>query len=710
LAKRLRIGTRLPARPPQVSTSYQEALVKDIVSTAVALFPQVLQCPDLSLRLRDFAIACFKQADEAYGIDEATKWAQGYQVPQSVVDRDEALLAACHLDLTLLVRSRLSELSGNRMSLDSIDRVISLDNPELEHLKKLATIGITVHTAPDFICNTSPMSPGPPPPLRNTFVQAASAVELLEMTLFHQSGLAFVLSKATALLIKGVHLSPYSWTGKSGVQSGRPISDASDGGAGNSPLNSPEAKAAADEEWSEIRHKTLKDFVRRVLEFGERQLRVNPLFDWSDVILWKMDLKGAYTLLSFRPEDVCLMANEMSGGRVMFHLCGQFGWTGTPAAFQVVTRALAFELNRYLLGLSDLYVDDIFGVCLKSDLETDIATCTRICEGLLGVGAIAPSKTTFGRRVTVIGYDLDLDTMSVAIAAKNVRKAGYGFFTTNLNKSCPVRHMMRLASYASRYSEIVEEMKPFVRLLYSAYTGLALNTSFTLQDRTKQTIRVFQVLLALTAVLECQFSRSMVSFRPVRPIVIVEFDASLYGAGILWYTLNDDDTESLIGGSAVDLSPLCFGDDSSYQNTAEFIALTLGIRGVCCLGLAPCSVHVRGDSTTALTWSEKGNVRSDRALNTATLFMMQNISQGVTISGRTHLNKEFNVAADTLSRDLYSLSRLADLLHDQRFSNIKEVPLRASEFLALCDPSLCVDTDSSFIAFSRRARAAIATM
>ena len=608
----------------------------------------------------------------------------------------------------MLVRRRLAELANNRLSLDSIAQVISLDNPERLRLERLATIGITVHTAPDFVCNTSPHAPGVIPPLRHTFEQAASAVERLEMALFHESGLAIVVSKATALLIEGVHLSPYSWTGKSGTESGRPISDASDGGRGNTPLNSSEAKAAADEEWSQIRHKTLKDFVLRILEFGDLQRRTNHHFKWEDVVLWKMDLKGAYTLLSFNPEDVRIMANEMSDGLVMFHLCGQFGWTGTPAAFQVVTRALSFELNRSLRGLSHLYVDDIFGVCLKIDLDSDLATCKRICEGLLGVGAIAASKTTYGRRVTVIGYDLDLDTMVVAIAAKNVHRAGYGFLTTSLSKPCPVRHMMRLASWASRYAEICEEMKPFVRLLYSSYKGLALNTAFPLTNRTRQAIRMFRVLLALTFIMEFDFSRSMVSFRPSRPVIIVEFDASLFGAGILWYELNDDDTESLVGGCAVDLSCLGFGEDSSYQNTAEFIALTLGIRGVCRLGMAPCAVHVRGDSTTALTWSEKGNVRSDLAANTATMFIIQNLRRGVRISGYNHLPKELNVAADTLSRDLKAVPLLADLLSDNRFRNIREVSLAESHFLALCNPATRVETDEDFSCFMERARVAIA--
>jgi hypothetical protein len=56
-----------------------------------------------------------------------------------------------------------------------------------------------------------------------------------------------------------------------------------------------------------------------------------------------MDLKGAYTLLSFRPEDVGLFRMLLTGDLVYLQIAGIFGWTGTPAAFQVVTRAISWS-------------------------------------------------------------------------------------------------------------------------------------------------------------------------------------------------------------------------------------------------------------------------------------------------------------------------------------------------------------------------------
>ena len=57
-----------------------------------------------------------------------------------------------------------------------------------------------------------------------------------------------------------------------------------------------------------------------------------------------MDLKRAYTLLSFKPEDAGLFGVLLTGDIVYLQIAGIFGWAGTPAAFQVVTRAISWEL------------------------------------------------------------------------------------------------------------------------------------------------------------------------------------------------------------------------------------------------------------------------------------------------------------------------------------------------------------------------------
>ena len=94
-----------------------------------------------------------------------------------------------------------------------------------------------------------------------------------------------------------------------------------------------------------------------------------------------MDLKGAYTLLSFRPDDVSLFGVEVTGDLIYLQLCGIFGWSCTPAVFQVVTRALKWEFTKALKSSTEMCVDDIIGVCFKTDLVWRVRYGA--CEGYL---------------------------------------------------------------------------------------------------------------------------------------------------------------------------------------------------------------------------------------------------------------------------------------------------------------------------------------
>ena len=92
--------------------------------------------------------------------------------------------------------------------------------------------------------------------------------------------------------------------------------------------------------YGEIRHPTIEDIVKMILKLWARAQERDPETRWEDLRLWKMDLKGAYTLLSYRPEDAGLFGMELTGDLIYLQIAGIFGCAYTPAAFQVVARAL----------------------------------------------------------------------------------------------------------------------------------------------------------------------------------------------------------------------------------------------------------------------------------------------------------------------------------------------------------------------------------
>jgi hypothetical protein len=155
-------------------------------------------------------------------------------------------------------------------------------------------------------------------------------------------------------------------------------------------------------------------------------------------------------ILSFRPEDVGLFGLLLTWDLVYLQLAGIFGLSGTPAAFQVVTR----ELNHALESRTLMYVDDIVGVCFVDDVESDLKTARDICTAPLVSGAVADDKTEHGVRLDIIGYTVCLPTMRVLIARKNFLTALHGFNSTNVGKRINLRAAQRLASWGTMYAKI----------------------------------------------------------------------------------------------------------------------------------------------------------------------------------------------------------------------------------------------------------------
>ena len=203
----------------------------------------------------------------------------------------------------------------------------------------------------------------------------------------------------------------------------------------------------------------------------EESKHVDPSVTWDDLVIWTMDLARAYTLLSFRPDNANLMRMTLSNKRVFVFLCGVFGWTGTPAAFQVVIRALTFEMNHKLRGKALMCVDDIMGVCIRDDLAHDMETAKTICTDLLGPNAIANDKSKSGRRLDLIGYVVDLNKKSLSIARKNFLNTVYGFYTVDTKAKSTLPFAQKLASWASRFSMIFRHMRPFSSALHRATCG-----------------------------------------------------------------------------------------------------------------------------------------------------------------------------------------------------------------------------------------------
>ena len=611
-----------------------DKLVSDVVGLISCLFPR----GEVSaLEVQGVVESAWRAADDNYGESEAIKWGGDFVFPAGMGDRDADRLRELEGDLAALTSERHSQMSEvGRLSAESIRATVDPLDPDFELLLSLVD-GIPVVTAADFEPNEHP------PPLRAKYLRVSSAVNKMVFELF-QKGLIFILPTATALTIPGIHFSSTHWALKKGKRQGRLIGDGSSEEWGH-PLNGIEVKRLVDGMWGPIKHPTIDSLVGMVCRVAER-------VGWNNVVLWKIDLKGAFTLLFIRPEDVRLLAFELTNGLTMLYHTGMFGHTEMPCGFDIITRVLRRTIGKAIHANSecDVYVDDVMGASAIQEVHSDMAIATEKCDSLLGPVSVEPSKSSWGRRLDIIGWSICLDSRTVSIAKHNFYKALYGFFTVDENEAVPVRVLQKLASWASRYSSVSRFMRPFTTDLYRAMGGTnRKNSSRHLDDDAKFCVRLWRCCLCLMELKSNkEFSRSMHSYLPQSSKYLVEFDGSLTGVGMVLYRMCLGAT--VLWKVARFVFPFDLAGDSSYQNTCEFIAITLATGCLIKLGVHHVAVSARGDSTTALTWAVTERFRSGPSSNSTMCFVILGIEYGIHFEEMEHIRGVDNVLCDKLSR------------------------------------------------------------
>jgi hypothetical protein len=286
--------------------------------------------------LRELLEEAAEAAKDEHGKASAIAWAGGYTFPPEYMASDVRCLRAAQLDFQIMVRRRLTQLSPGRLNVERVSRLRS-DNPELGLMRDLAEGMRRV---------SQPMAVGASTDIRDSIdrgEQDARRNRGAEASVSTPLG-----NGATALYkhVPNLHLCKAHWTTKKGKPCGRPLGDLSD--VDGMPINTDATAAEATKYYGQIRHPTIDDIAVMVYDLWIAAKKLDPSLRWEDMRIWKLDLKGAYTLLSFRPEDVGMFTMLLSNDKVYFQLAGIFGRSDTPAAFQVVTRAIIWELRHAL--------------------------------------------------------------------------------------------------------------------------------------------------------------------------------------------------------------------------------------------------------------------------------------------------------------------------------------------------------------------------
>ena len=326
---------------PGVTSDSGKRIRVDMSNTAPAIESWMEACfpgdsPMSKIGIEELIAEAAEAARNDFSVDSANEWANGYTFPPDLLASDVRCLRAAQLDFRSMVERRLKILSKDRLSRTKVTS-LSPDNPE-EDLADGMRVAIPEGFAPN---GHQPRSP-----LRASYETVSAAVNKMLGAVIEQR-LAFILPLDLAQAhVPNLHLCKAHWTTKKGKASGRPLGDLSN--VDGTPLNTDATAEAATAYYGPITHPTIEDIAVMVGRFWKDAAARDPSLQYEDLRLWKMDLKGAYTLLSFRPEDVGLFGMLLTDNLVYLQLAGIFGWSGTPAAFQVVTQAIAWELRSRL--------------------------------------------------------------------------------------------------------------------------------------------------------------------------------------------------------------------------------------------------------------------------------------------------------------------------------------------------------------------------
>jgi hypothetical protein len=364
-----------------------------------------------------------------------------------------------------------------------------------------------------------------------------------------------------------------------------------------------------------------------------------------------------------------------------------------------------------------MYVDDIIGVSFEEDVAADMAGVKALCEQLLGAGSISDKKSEVDTdgELDVIGYTVNVRTGMVGIAQRNVRKAFYATTEFDPAGAVTLRQMQRVASHASRYRKICPYMAPFANALHQAQRGHPHGNQhpFTLSAEAQRSVWILRALILLTATGLRKYARSFQSITRAAwgHTWVVEYDASLTGLGIIWFEVMYDAQggarEEARGCATIDISQFGF-DESGKMNTAEFVAATMGMRGLVRQGIHDTGIMLRGDNMSAMTWAHKQSFRSATAFNAACVHVAQGVRHGLDVVAWTHLphtsTYDYNWRCDYASR---GTSWATILSLDKREARprlphtLPQWDLDETHILPLCDPNLPTGTQNAFEAFWR---------
>ena len=612
-------------------------------------------------------------------LERATAEAEGFTFPNDVSTSDMKKFESVDWNFTELVRLRIKELASDRLNETAIRSHIDPLDPDFERLLSISR-GVRVVTAPDFEPNRSP------PPLRKKYVSLQSPIN---KTIYKNfvNGKTIILPMDALKHILDAHFSLVHCNLETTKL--RLITDSSNAPEGQHPLNSPYVKEEARRMWGLIKPVDIDTIIVKIVLF----MLAHP----DEVLeLFKMDMKAAFSLFTMCAEDVHLLGFGLTDNLIQFEITGSFGKTDYPYVFNIFTNVVRREVMRRLLdAIIDMYVDDIMGISIAGDrLSANLTTIKLFVESVWGRGSIEDDKTKRSlSSLDMIGYEVNILERVVRMSQSNRYKTIRVFARVKEDVGITIVDLMRIASYATRYTKICPVMAPFTCHVYNMLTWRSnlhrqlklVVKSDKLSADCKRTIQLWRCVITMMELRkeDARFFRTFASFMPqLDSYFQIEFDASLEGAGVI---VSQWVKDQYVTRRVIRVRYPYVLDDmvykSSIQNTCEFIAATIGLACAIKLGARDGRMRLKGDSKTALRWAEKWSFRSGPSNNAAIVYVALGLRYHLRLDDIVFVRGVDNKTCDRLSREHHP----SELGFEEGLYSDKE-DADMARLVALCTP------------------------
>ena len=543
--------------------------------------------------IRILLAACVTEFTKGTAVQDALTTFQHTCWSSLMLHRDRDALTQAG-SLQQLVEQRQQEAAADRFNTERCLQVFQ-DDPELDMLLEIAASGVVVDTVEDFVPLTSP------PPLRPLHQHLLPVYRYHAMKLWQDN--KALLLPPEILQQAGCHFNPAHWTAKPGKAEGRFLGDCSNGDH-NRVLNAPVVRDLVAKRFGPLTHPTISDVIEAVFHLAERHGGL------SHIRLWKEDIVGAFGQFNYSSASSYNFAFKIDEELALLQYTGMFGWTGSPYAFGVFTRALQRQAQQRIHGRVVAYVDDFIGISSANLAASDQLHVQRLLCETFGSKAINLEKS--GLPATsheCLGWLLDLNQQSVRPSDRAIRKLLFCFHSVNTAKGVYVQlvQVQQLASLARRYSQGVKGMKPFVYPLFYASRGPPEVRTRRLGAEARFCVHMWRCASLLLHLYPMEMAvplRHMTLQRQGWSVCIWS-DAGPRKLGV---RIDEGKDDYWITFSSYHLP--FDAVDPSYQNTREYMGLLLGLLMLAALGYRDTNILWKGDNISALSWVQKRYVSS----------------------------------------------------------------------------------------------------